>query len=85
MRNKHFRRGQGAYTCQSCGKLTRDTEGEGGCRLCLDCFNLAGIENSISDNGAEEAMQSYGAEARAILARRPELADKFPTIREAIK
>lgn len=82
---KKFRRGESTYTCHSCKKLTRNTGGdEIGCRLCLDCFNLAGIDNHLTDNGAESMLEAYGDEARAILRRRPELAECFPEIAKAI-
>lgn len=81
-----FRKGETTYICQSCKKTTRNTGGdEVNCRLCLDCFNLAGIDNHLSDNGIESMLDSYGDEAKAILLRRPELATEFPRIAEACK
>lgn len=71
---KSFRRGETTYTCTSCKKLTRNTGGdEKACSLCLDCYNLAGIENHLSDNGDEETLRVYGGEIRQTFARRPEL------------
>lgn len=75
MRNKNFRRGSGCYTCNSCKKLTRDTQGEGGCRLCL-----AGIDNYLIDNGREDTIENYGNEIVDTLKRRPELIDLFPDL-----
>ena len=46
----------GCFTCRSCSRKTRDT-GRGdneGCQLCVECFELSGIENEISDNGPSE-------------------------------
>ena len=43
----------GCYECRCCGRKTRDT-GRGdneNCQLCVECFELSGVENSISDNG----------------------------------
>lgn len=82
---KRFRRGETTYTCHSCKKLTRNTGGdERQCDLCLDCFNLAGIDNGLTDNGPEYFNSNYGDEARGILRRRPELAECFPEIVKAL-
>jgi hypothetical protein len=52
---KGFVKGGGAiYTCRSCGRKTRPT-GTGdndGVRLCVQCFDLAGEENHLSDEGS---------------------------------
>jgi len=42
-----------AYTCRCCKRVTRPT-GTGdndGVRLCVECYDLAGEENHLSDNG----------------------------------
>lgn len=42
------------YTCDSCGKRTRDTgEGEADCNLCKHCFQAASAANSHSDGGCK--------------------------------
>lgn len=54
VRNR-FERGSGCYTCRSCGRKTRST-GRGDnelIQLCEECYELAGIENMISDQGIE--------------------------------
>lgn len=53
MANKTFRRGQSTYICNCCGRNTRDTHGEGHTQNCYDCYELAGWENHLSDNGEE--------------------------------
>lgn len=48
-----FIRGQAVYTCGCCGRRTRQT-GRGdneNVNLCAECFDLAGEENHLSDNG----------------------------------
>lgn len=49
-----FAKGGGTtYTCRICKRVTRPT-GTGdndGVQLCVECFDLAGEENSLSDNG----------------------------------
>lgn len=79
-----FLRGETTYTCQTCKKLTRNV-GEGAeARLCIDCWNLAGIENYISDEGEAGMLVNYGDEVRGILAKRPELAQWFPQVAAAL-
>jgi hypothetical protein len=66
-RNARFQRGSGVYTCRCCGHNTRDTGGDGsGVRLCDTCYELAGEQNHIGDNGGS----TYGThdEVRAMLA-----------------
>jgi hypothetical protein len=47
---KHFRRGSAVYKCECCGRGTRDTGVQSlGSKLCPQCYELAGIENDISD------------------------------------
>ncbi len=47
-----FRRGSGCYTCDSCKRKTRATGGDNdSLRLCIECYEIAGLENSISDHG----------------------------------
>ena len=48
-----FAKGTGLYTCRCCKRRTRDT-GRGdneGVGLCAECYDLAGEENHLSDNG----------------------------------
>lgn len=82
---KNFRRGETTYICQSCKKRTRNVGGdEAQCRLCLDCFELAGIDNHLTDNGAESMVEYYGDEARRYFKKRPELIPLFPEIAAAL-
>lgn len=82
---KKFQRGETTYTCQSCKKLTRNTGGdEKNCRLCLDCYELAGLDNYLSDNGCMELAKNYGDEIETTFNRRPELKDAFPKLVQAM-
>lgn len=48
-----FVKGQSTYSCRCCKRLTRQT-GRGDndmVNLCAPCYDLAGEENHISDNG----------------------------------
>lgn len=46
--NRTFRRGRGVYTCATCGRRTREVSVEGS-DDCEDCFDLAGLQNSVWD------------------------------------
>ena len=47
-----FQKGSGVYRCRLCKHNTRYTGGDGhSVELCDLCYDLAGEENHISDNG----------------------------------
>ena len=51
--NSHFKRGSAVFNCRCCGRATRAT-GRGDnefVQLCAECYDLAGEENHLSDNG----------------------------------
>lgn len=62
-----FITGKSVYKCRSCERLTRQT-GRGDCEhidLCEQCYELAGIENAITDGAspkeyALQILQLYG-------------------------
>jgi hypothetical protein len=60
----HFRNvGYGStYKCHVCGRRTRYTGGEAG--NCLECYEIAGLDNMVNDNGYEPGSKEY-ADARA--------------------
>lgn len=50
MRVSKFRKGSTTFKCSVCTRLTRDTGVQPlGHHICPQCFDLAGIENEISD------------------------------------
>lgn len=50
--NKHFAKGSGCYVCRVCKRNTRAVDDDSHhLRLCFECFEVAGIENEISDCG----------------------------------
>jgi hypothetical protein len=63
--------GGGVYTCGVCQRSTRAVDLDAkSVDLCAECYTLAGIENTISDNGVDsEAAQNYFTEAREMLGR----------------
>lgn len=67
-----FAKGSGVYECSCCGRRTRST-GRGdneNAGSCVECYDLAGEENSLSDNG-----EFYSSPA-AVLALIEAVADK---------
>lgn len=57
--NRHFRNvGYGStYKCGVCGRRTRYTGGEAG--NCLECYEIAGYDNMVNDNGYEPGTKDY--------------------------
>ncbi len=58
---KHFHRGSATYKCRVCTRLCRATlyeHGGGEDGICSECWDLAGIENSILDYGLTEAAEN---------------------------
>lgn len=53
--NSRFSRGSGCYTCRCCGRKTRATGNNDNehIRLCVECYDIGGIENGISDGHYE--------------------------------
>jgi hypothetical protein len=50
-----FQRGSGVYTCDVCERKTRNTGQSYSSKLCGECWELAGIENEISDGHSTQA------------------------------
>ena len=70
-RNTFSKMGGSVYTCDCCGRRTRHTGAQSlGSTLCPQCYDLAGIENEISDGyttlaDAREQIDALLAEIRA--------------------
>lgn len=47
------RHGLGVFTCRVCERKARESRNPGAGDICDQCFELAGIENTLSDNGLE--------------------------------
>lgn len=70
--NKHFRRGQSTFTCNICGRLSRDTGDNGQHELCPDCYELAGLDNMHNDDGeapTPQQMAQYDATLAYIVSK----------------
>ena len=48
----HFRRFKPIFKCRVCQRNTRNPD-DGGTELCAQCFELAGLDNMINDNGLD--------------------------------
>ena len=52
--NRRFKVHSGAFTCDACGKLTRETgHDEASLKLCKRCLFEAYVENTRSDYGVD--------------------------------
>ncbi len=56
-KHNRFARYSGCFSCRCCGRKSRETDTNSGAGdICSECFELAGIENAISDApGPEKA------------------------------
>lgn len=63
-----FTKGSGCYTCNSCGLKTRSTGDNGQCHLCENCYDLAGFDNMVSDDGIESLTEGNIADIRNMAA-----------------
>lgn len=50
-RQSRFQRGSSTYICHSCGKRTRNVEGEESVELCLLCDTKAMAANVLNEHG----------------------------------
>jgi hypothetical protein len=82
-----FRRGRGPTTfqCQVCERMTRDT-GQGVDHLCEQCFDIAGLDNMVNDNGykpGEPSFDSARRECDALLERAVKLGSNGDLIKKS--
>jgi hypothetical protein len=65
--NRFERTGKGTvFACETCGRNTR-MAGQGNDTLCPECWELAGIDNHVNDNGSEALTAGVVAERDALL------------------
>jgi hypothetical protein len=71
-RNTFTRRDGGTFPCGVCGRLTRHTGVQSrGNDICPQCYDLAGIENEISDGYCTQAERQEDIDALVgIIAKR---------------
>lgn len=58
MKFNRFTKGSGVYTCDCCGRQTRDTGDGANNGLCSTCYDLAGYENMIMDGMQDDLTKS---------------------------
>jgi hypothetical protein len=68
MRQAHFRHGLSTFPCAICQRLTRESGQAIGCGLCFECYELAGIDNTVNDNGPH-LLPEYQSEITALVAK----------------
>lgn len=68
-RYQQFSRGRGVFICETCGHNTRGTSESADARCCQPCYELAGFENSCSDEGPEGFTDSMFAEVESWLTK----------------
>jgi hypothetical protein len=49
MANNHFRRGRAVFRCSICGRNCRDAGQATDAECCVDCYELAGVQNGVYD------------------------------------
>lgn len=54
-----FGKGSGCFTCAVCKRQTRDTGDNGDLGLCPEDYEIAGMENYISDNEPNDTTSLY--------------------------
>lgn len=60
--NSRMKRGSGIFKCNVCERSTRDTGGDNTqARLCEECWEIAGLENEMSDNGGHYTPEQMAA------------------------
>ena len=68
MNNSHFRRGRGVFHCGVCGRACRDAGQSISSECCVQCYELAGIDNMVNDSGLPIDAQAL-AFAERVLAK----------------
>lgn len=68
-RSTFLRNGRGVFKCYTCGRSCRQTSETGDSECCIHCYELAGYENELSDEGklslvACGVIEDLGTQAR---------------------
>lgn len=75
IKHDRFRRGSGCFKCVVCQRMTRDT-GQGVDHLCEDCYELAGIDNTVNDNGLKAGDKDFEMYRHEVIRRLAKIAAK---------
>jgi hypothetical protein len=84
-KNRFRRGGGGVYKCEICERSTRQVDQGGDSRLCQECWDLAGLENMVSDNGRETITESFRENRDYLLHRAIKRGGVEKNIREEFK
>jgi hypothetical protein len=70
MKRQHFQRGGGGvFNCSICERRTRLVDQGGDSELCPECWELAGLDNMVNDDGpAAGTLAKVAAERDSLLA-----------------
>jgi len=82
---RQYMRRSPVFKCQVCERMTRDT-GQGVDHLCEQCFDIAGLDNTVNDDGlkpGEPRFASYRAECDELLAKAVKLGSNGDLIKAA--
>lgn len=61
MRNRFRNMGNGSvFNCAVCGRRTREND-TGGTGLCYECYEIAGLDNTVNDNAYGPGTEDYKA------------------------
>ncbi len=63
----HFRTGRSTFICGVCGRRTRDAGQALGAECCFECYELAGLDNTVNDGCAP--LDEVAAERDALLVK----------------
>lgn len=69
-KSSRFAKGSGVYTCNCCNRQTRST-GRGDnehIQLCAECYDLAGFDNQVSDEGIGSLTPENLSDIRTLIA-----------------
>jgi hypothetical protein len=66
MRRKDRFDRRGTFKCMTCERVTRNS-GQDVDHLCFECFELAGLDNMVNDNGPETLTDSVRKEVDALV------------------
>ena len=82
-RNSQFQRGSGAYRCNICSRMTRETgNGKG---PCAQCYELAGYENMVQDGTEASDISADVAQLIASLRDKGGTVDAWDSLMTACK
>lgn len=83
--NSHFAKGKPIFKCVICKRNTRQA-GQDVTHLCAQCYEIAGIDNAINDNGGRPGMPEFEDQRprlNALLKRIGQLGGNVQAVKDA--